>query len=43
MLQHKEMKKKLKSIKIKETIKMTEETNKIENRKMIEKRDETKR
>jgi len=41
MLQHKEMKKKLKSIKIKETIKMTEETNKIENRKILEKINKT--
>lgn len=41
MLQHKEMKKKLKSIKIKETIKMTEETNKIENRKVLEKINKT--
>lgn len=40
MLQHKEMKK-LKSIKIKETIKMTEETNKIENRKILEKINKT--
>ena len=35
------MKKKLKSIKIKETIKMTEETNKIENRKVLEKINKT--
>jgi len=35
------MKKKLKSIKIKETIKMTEETNKIENRKILEKINKT--
>ena len=41
MLQLKEMKKKLKSIKIKETIKMAEETSKVENRKILEKINKT--
>ena len=35
------MKKKFKSIKIKETIKMAEETNKVENRKILEKINKT--